>query len=148
MLLHKLLVTTNLEAYSEQFQNKGITSLDALHAMTVSSEPRQVAFSADTHARARPLNPYFAPRTYVSEHYTTYHHTSYDWQTFLALGQECGMSTNEISRLFKACTDSAVQAEKDAKARAEEKQKRKAAARVRADCSQGLFLWVWPRHNL
>ena len=48
MLLHKLLVTTNLEAYSEQFQNKGITSLDALHAMTVSSEPRQVDFSADT----------------------------------------------------------------------------------------------------
>ena len=80
MLLHKLLVTTNLEAYSEQLQNKGITSLDALHAMTVSSEPRQ---------------------------------------TFLALGQECGMSTNEISRLFKASTDSAVQAEKAAKAQAE-----------------------------
>jgi hypothetical protein len=131
MLLHKLLVTTNLEAYSEQFQNKGITSLDALHAMTVSSEPRQVAFSADTHARARPLNPYFAPRTYLSTILRTTNHTSYDWQTFLALGQECGMSTIEISRLFKACTDSAVQAEKDAKARAEEKQKRKAAARVR-----------------
>lgn len=85
-LLPQFLVTNNLEAYSQTFQDRGIEGLDALHTLALSSEPRVA---------------------------------------FLSLGQECGMTTLEISRLFKAATDSAVQDEKETKQREAAKAKAK-----------------------
>jgi len=92
LLLYKFLVTNNLEAYSQHFEDRGITVLDPLHELTKSEEPRAA---------------------------------------FLSLGQECGMSTIETSRLFKAAKDSAIQAEKDANEKAAAKAKAKAERKAK-----------------